>query len=496
MASKRTAVLAERKKAVSALSEQPKKKSSLPTVSKCGCKGNCGSTRCGCVKRGSACGDSCKCAGCKNPFNILQEYGIDCAAAARDRCLMDNIFKIKTEDLRTRLGKKKTVLFCCEIWLPVKDMVPGYVECPIIDCPIQSRYSWCRDHTAEQACDSLRHCEKCGVCVNVDEWDRHCDDCNKCYRSGGWSCFPCPCKRPGAGIDWSDEDSDSSDDDSDSSDDDSDPFKLFNEARFLCDEDIDWSRHVQRVQYMYRDSSDEDSDSTDEDSDRPIRQMVTAIGQMKTATQQIRQMKTAASTRQVKTAASTRQMMTVASTRQVKTAASTRQMKTAASTRQVKTAASTRQMKTAASTRQMKTATSTRQMKTAASTRQVKTAASTRQMKTATSTRQVKTAASTRQVKTAASTRHMKTTASTRQLKTVASTRQMKTAASTRRPKTVTRQIREMTQQMKTATQQMNTATREMTTAVRQMKTVFRQMKTVTRGKKHASCQTCMTAPL
>ncbi|XP_078692136.1 uncharacterized protein LOC144922333 [Branchiostoma floridae x Branchiostoma belcheri] len=400
MASKRAAV--GTKKAVSSAPQELKKKPMLPTVSKCGCKGNCGSRRCGCVKRGSACGDSCKCTGCKNPFKILQEYGIDCAAAARDKCLMDNIFKFKTEaDLRAHL--EKTVMFyCCETSAQVKDMIPGLVECPAPGCLVASRYSWCRDQPFQQMCRGMEHCEKCRACV--DEGDRHCDDCNTCYFSG-WSCFQCPCKGPDEtglypdhigpfhplegmliagemmaellgddhaveGRNWLEEDSLSSDDDSDSSDDD---CHSLNVARVLCDEDsTDSSDDDSDSTDHDSDSTDHDSDST-EDSDRQIHQMMTTISQMmtavrkmKTATRQVRQMKTA--TRRMKTA-----------TRQV------HQMKTA--TRQV------RQMKTATrQVRQMKTATrQVRQMKTAARrVRQMKTA--TRRIKTATpQIRQMKT---------------------------------------------------------------------------------------------------------
>ncbi|CAH1274001.1 KIF4B [Branchiostoma lanceolatum] len=190
MASKRTAEHTEREKAASA-PKPNKKKPSPPKVSNCGCKGNCGSRRCGCVKKGAACGDSCKCTtDCKNPFNILKEYNIDCAAAAMDECLMDNIFKI--EDLRGCL-EKEYLVYCCEASVQLKDMIPGYVKCPVPGCFGESRFSWCRKDSFQSCCRGMKHCEKCRDCV--DDGDRHCDDCNTCYFEG-MSCFRCPCKGP------------------------------------------------------------------------------------------------------------------------------------------------------------------------------------------------------------------------------------------------------------------------------------------------------------
>ncbi|CAH1230255.1 Hypp292 [Branchiostoma lanceolatum] len=189
MASKRAAARPEREKAVSTTPK--KKKPSPPKVSNCGCKGNCGSRRCGCVKKGAACGDSCKCTGCKNPFNILKDYNVkDYNRAARDRCLMDNIFKI--EDLRGRL-EKRYLLYCCEVSVQLKDMIPGIVKCPAPGCFGKSRFSWCRDRAFQLNCRGMKHCEKCRECV--DEADRHCDDCNTCYFEGR-SCYSCPCKGP------------------------------------------------------------------------------------------------------------------------------------------------------------------------------------------------------------------------------------------------------------------------------------------------------------
>ncbi|CAH1273996.1 Hypp5250 [Branchiostoma lanceolatum] len=169
MASKRVAAHTEREKAVSAAPKPKKKKPSPPKVSNCGCK----------VYR------------LQNPFNILKEYNVNCARAARDRCLMDNIFKIK--DLRGRL-EKRYIFYCCEVSVKLKDMIPGIVKCPVPGCGATQSLSWCRDDSFQSSCRGMKHCEKCRDCV--DEGDRHCDDCNTCYFEC-MSCFcRCPCKGP------------------------------------------------------------------------------------------------------------------------------------------------------------------------------------------------------------------------------------------------------------------------------------------------------------
>eukprot|EP00058_Branchiostoma_floridae_P023802 XP_002609292.1 hypothetical protein BRAFLDRAFT_124739 [Branchiostoma floridae] len=165
-----------------------RKKPSPPKAPKCGCRGDCRSSKCGCGKKGEACGDSCKCTGCRNPFKILKEFNIDCVEAAQDKCLMDNIFKI--EDLRGRLEQSHE-LQCCETSVQLKDMFPGVVTCPDDDCGCEWQYSWCSNDFVDEENRPRNHC---GICRHCGDYrDAHCERCNKCYFAG-LSGFECPCK--------------------------------------------------------------------------------------------------------------------------------------------------------------------------------------------------------------------------------------------------------------------------------------------------------------
>ncbi|CAH1272006.1 Hypp4752 [Branchiostoma lanceolatum] len=191
MAPKRAAVDAEQQTAGKAPAKlkTKRKKPSPPKAPKCGCKGDCRSRKCGCGKKGEACGDSCKCAGCKNPFNILKEYNIDCVAAAQDKCLMDNIFKI--EDLRGRLEQRLRTE-CCGRAVRLKNMLPGTItQCNCPDCGHEWQYSWCSHELVDWESRPRNHC---GICHRCGDYrDAHCQKCNKCYFAG-MSGFECPCQ--------------------------------------------------------------------------------------------------------------------------------------------------------------------------------------------------------------------------------------------------------------------------------------------------------------
>ncbi|CAH1272005.1 Hypp4751 [Branchiostoma lanceolatum] len=165
-----------------------KKKPSPPKVPKCGCRGDCRTRKCACGKKGEACGDTCKCTGCKNPFNILKEYNIDLSDAAQDTCLMDNIYKVK--DLRGRL-EQTYELECCEESVQLKDMLPRVAHCPGEECGYEWQYSWCWDRFIDEEYRPRYHCEKCHWCG--DYRSDHCERCNKCYFAGNYG-FPCPCR--------------------------------------------------------------------------------------------------------------------------------------------------------------------------------------------------------------------------------------------------------------------------------------------------------------
>ncbi|XP_078605526.1 uncharacterized protein LOC144878611 [Branchiostoma floridae x Branchiostoma japonicum] len=168
---------------------EPEPKRKKPSQ-KCGCRGDCRSRKCGCGKKGEACGDSCKCTGCKNPFNILKEFNIDGVAAAQDNCLMDNIFKIK--DLRCRL-KQRHSSACCGYSLQLKNMLPGSITvCSCSCCKHEWQYSWCRNEFEDWETRPRYHCNICRKCG--DYRDAHCKKCNKCYFAGTMGGFECPCQ--------------------------------------------------------------------------------------------------------------------------------------------------------------------------------------------------------------------------------------------------------------------------------------------------------------
>ncbi|XP_078605529.1 uncharacterized protein LOC144878614 [Branchiostoma floridae x Branchiostoma japonicum] len=178
MASKRTALDTE-PDTVDEAPTKPKpkrKKPSPPKTPKCGCRGDCRTRKCACGKKGEACGDSCKCTDCVNPFNILAEYNIDLSDVALDKCLMDNIYKV--EDLRGRL-EQSYELECCDESVQLKDMLPGVAHCPGEECGYEWHYSWCGDSFEDEENDPKYHCEKCRRCADC-RWE-HCERCNKCY---------------------------------------------------------------------------------------------------------------------------------------------------------------------------------------------------------------------------------------------------------------------------------------------------------------------------
>eukprot|EP00058_Branchiostoma_floridae_P023803 XP_002609293.1 hypothetical protein BRAFLDRAFT_124738 [Branchiostoma floridae] len=178
MASKRAALDTE-PDAVDKAPTKPKpkrKKPSPPKTPKCGCRGDCRTRKCACGKKGEACGDSCKCTDCVNPFNILAEYNIDLSDVALDKCLMDNIYKV--EDLRGRL-EQSYELECCDESVQLKDMLPGVAHCPGEECGYEWHYSWCWDSFEDEENDPKYHCEKCRRCADC-RWE-HCERCNKCY---------------------------------------------------------------------------------------------------------------------------------------------------------------------------------------------------------------------------------------------------------------------------------------------------------------------------
>ena len=67
--------------------------SPLP-LSHCSCSAGCSTRRCPCVRENIKC-QNCRCgAPCKNPLNILAEFGVDLDKATSDFCLMQKLPKV------------------------------------------------------------------------------------------------------------------------------------------------------------------------------------------------------------------------------------------------------------------------------------------------------------------------------------------------------------------------------------------------------------------
>ena len=67
--------------------------SPLP-LSHCSCSAGCSTKRCSCVRENIKCQD-CRCgAPCKNPLNIMAEFGVDVDKATSDICLMQKLPKV------------------------------------------------------------------------------------------------------------------------------------------------------------------------------------------------------------------------------------------------------------------------------------------------------------------------------------------------------------------------------------------------------------------
>ena len=67
---------------------------SLLLLSHCSCSAGCSTKRCSCVRENIKCQD-CRCgAPCKNPLNIMVEFGVDLDKATSDICLMQKLPKV------------------------------------------------------------------------------------------------------------------------------------------------------------------------------------------------------------------------------------------------------------------------------------------------------------------------------------------------------------------------------------------------------------------
>lgn len=156
-------------------------------LSHCSCSAGCSTKRCSCVRENIKCQD-CRCgAPCKNPLNIMVEFGVDLDKATSDICLMQKLPKIF--DLRAHLRERSVQTPCCDSPIPLKTCCGVVVECP--ECETEYRYSWCSGSFCDEENRPRNHCEVCQSCR--DYRDQHCSRCNRCYFAGSCGDFPCPC---------------------------------------------------------------------------------------------------------------------------------------------------------------------------------------------------------------------------------------------------------------------------------------------------------------
>ena len=65
-------------------------------LSHCSCSAGCSTKRCSCVRENIKC-QNCRCgAPCKNPLNIMAEFGVDVDKATSDICLMQKLPKVSS----------------------------------------------------------------------------------------------------------------------------------------------------------------------------------------------------------------------------------------------------------------------------------------------------------------------------------------------------------------------------------------------------------------
>ncbi|CAK4716732.1 unnamed protein product [Aphanomyces euteiches] len=170
---------------------------------RCKCTGKCRNARCACVKAGQLCGAECKCTNCSNPFAPMQALGIDPTKMVTDKCLMQNLSRIK--DMQEVLNSSVDVE--CSCGAPVTSFLVYQtllhpqiqpdksfqfpIQCPA--CPNTFQYSWCTGKLWWNK-QPRKHCEICKRCGS--HRNQHCYDCGHCYFAGVANSFACPCKNP------------------------------------------------------------------------------------------------------------------------------------------------------------------------------------------------------------------------------------------------------------------------------------------------------------
>ncbi|OQR86653.1 hypothetical protein ACHHYP_10318 [Achlya hypogyna] len=174
-----------------------------PEDVRCRCTGKCRNARCACVKAGRVCGVECKCQECSNPFLPMQKKGIQVEKMIHDKCLMQNLSKIRSmEDIL--MGPVEIDCSCgthrtCHVYetlLHPEAKPDGTYTFPVscTACAATFHYSWCTNKVWSSK-QPRKHCEICKRCGS--HRSQHCHVCNHCYFAGVANSFSCPCQSPG-----------------------------------------------------------------------------------------------------------------------------------------------------------------------------------------------------------------------------------------------------------------------------------------------------------
>ncbi|KDO25521.1 hypothetical protein SPRG_20643 [Saprolegnia parasitica CBS 223.65] len=173
-----------------------------PEDVRCRCTGKCRNARCACVKAGRVCGVECKCQECSNPFVPMQKKGIQIEKMIHDKCLMQNLSKIRSmEDIL--MGPVEIDCSCgshrtCHVYetlLQPELKSDGTYAFPVscTACDATFHYSWCTNKVWSSK-QPRKHCEICKRCGS--HRSQHCHVCNHCYFAGVANSFSCPCQSP------------------------------------------------------------------------------------------------------------------------------------------------------------------------------------------------------------------------------------------------------------------------------------------------------------
>lgn len=143
----------------------------------CRCRSGCESRRCACLKATRACGEGCRCEGCRNPLEGLEVDTLSACAIAHAA----RVKQLSAGELAQR------VELPCGHAAAMGDVL-GLHECE--ECETACWYSFCWMETAEES--QTWHCERCGTCRDWREW--HCETCNRCTYGVTFPCDHCGAK--------------------------------------------------------------------------------------------------------------------------------------------------------------------------------------------------------------------------------------------------------------------------------------------------------------